>query len=448
MANAQRDDEKYDWLFMVYLSGDNNLSSEMAWTINEIGEIYENSKTLRARIAITIQYDSLSPSSGTLRYVLSRDHERGKKSAELGPIPLQRYFEEELGPEDEDAGNRDVLKRFIDWSTDRHQSKYRMLILSGHGSGSVGDFLTDDDPGPPKRAPGTLTIKGLAYALNAARNVDQRPRPFDVLGMESCLMSTAEVCAQVYAPVKYLVASEGFVPNAGWPYRVMLTKLDDYYHSKSSTLPPEKLCVRLIDDYIDYYREYLPAGVSVDIAACDLTKFDDLNVSVSKLGELLRKKLTRHDQQNPPDEPSRTVGNMVVLAHWRAQSFKFEQFTDLWDFCDQLEFIVQKTVTPEGLDQAFKDIGTACSEVKAAVDIIVGRPIGGVGGRQDFAGIEFQHAHGLSVYFPWQMQSPKDRDFKTYGQLGFARDEKSGLGWAEFLEAYLNSTRTRGQEAV
>ncbi len=32
---------------MVYLSGDNNLSSEMAWAINEIGEIYEQHKTLQ-----------------------------------------------------------------------------------------------------------------------------------------------------------------------------------------------------------------------------------------------------------------------------------------------------------------------------------------------------------------------------------------------------------------
>ena len=51
-----------DWLFMVYLSGDNNLSSEMAWAINEIGEIYEQNETLQKRILITIQYDSLSPS--------------------------------------------------------------------------------------------------------------------------------------------------------------------------------------------------------------------------------------------------------------------------------------------------------------------------------------------------------------------------------------------------
>ena len=28
---------------------------------------------------------------------------------------------------------------------------------------------------------------------------------------------------------------------------------------------------------------------------------------------------------------------MIIVAHWRAQSFKFEQFTDLWDFCDQLQ---------------------------------------------------------------------------------------------------------------
>ena len=35
-----------------------------------------------------------------------------------------------------------------------------------------------------------------------------------------------------------------------------------------------------------------------------------------------------------------------------------------------------------------------------AVDSIVGRSNDDPVGRQDFAGIDFQHAHGLSVYFP------------------------------------------------
>ena len=32
---------EHEWLFMLYLSGDNNLSSEMAWTINEIGDAFK-----------------------------------------------------------------------------------------------------------------------------------------------------------------------------------------------------------------------------------------------------------------------------------------------------------------------------------------------------------------------------------------------------------------------
>ncbi len=140
--------------------------------------------------------------------------------------------------------------------------------------------------GDPKREPGALTIRGLADALRAALG----RKKLDVLGMDSCLMSTAEVCRQVRARVNYFVASEGFVPNTGWPYRDMLDKLTHYYKGDPPRFPahaelrPEILCERLVKDYIEYYRDYLPAGVSVDIAACDLSKFDEINESVHDAG--------------------------------------------------------------------------------------------------------------------------------------------------------------------
>jgi hypothetical protein len=45
--------------------------------------------------------------------------------------------------------------------------------------------------------------------------------------MDSCLMSNAEVCCEVAEHADYLVASEGWVANAGWPYhRVLEACLD------------------------------------------------------------------------------------------------------------------------------------------------------------------------------------------------------------------------------
>ena len=436
-----------DWLFMLYLSGDNNLSSEMAWTINEIGEAYKAAQpqeALRNRVAVTIQYDSLSPSFGPFLYALP--HPAGyENEPDPGPIPFKEAFVHVLDKNREDAGDPRVLADFIGWSIHNYPSKHRMLVLSGHGSGAVGDFLTDTDPGDagsstshvlrPEQQPGSLSIPGLSEALLCAREFDKYRKTsdplIDVLGMDSCLMSTAEVCDQVREHVGYMVGSEGFVPNTGWPYRELLENLS--LSPDIASLDPGKLCKRIVKRYIEYYRTYMPAGVSVDIAACELAKFDQLNRSVSALAERLYRRL---DPQHKTTGRSLKVQNAVVMAHWRAQSFKFEQFTDLWDFCDQLMKVADQEVD-NGEGEYFSEIVGCCRSVKDAVNAVVGRRTEYEFERQDFLGVEFQHAHGVSVYFPWQLQLAADRDYlKTYTNLRFAE----GTGWANFLNAYLEST--------
>ena len=118
-----------------------------------------------------------------------------------------------------------------------------------------------------------LTIQELAEELwprpsQACLNENRSRWLVDVLGMDSRLMSTAEVGDEMCEHVAYLVGSEGFVPNTGWPYRYLLNKLEERCRNDAPILPNE-LCDSLVRNYIDYYRTYLPAGVSVDIAACD-----------------------------------------------------------------------------------------------------------------------------------------------------------------------------------
>ena len=46
-----------------------------------------------------------------------------------------------------------------------------------------------------------------------------------ILGMDSCLMSMAEVYYQLVGNVDYLVGAEGFEPSGGWPYQRILDSL-------------------------------------------------------------------------------------------------------------------------------------------------------------------------------------------------------------------------------
>jgi len=346
-------------------------------------------------------------------------------------LPIPEYLVEFL-PRDENSADPRVLARFIRWSATAYPSTYRMLILSGHGSGAVGDFLSDDNA--RRGQPGSLTIPRLATALDLAQKGDGKkegdlaePLPREllkspsgsrllhVLGMDSCLMGMAEVGHQVQDWVDYLVGSEGFVPNAGWPYAHLLKRLKD---RRDRT--PERVAGWIVEDVLSHYDHYIPAGVSFDMAACDLKKLPDLAEAVKGLTKILGARMDNRDDY---------IRDLVIVAHWRAQSYKFEQHTDLADFCDQLEQAASRFGKLEELAQLRTACGKVTNAVKAAVD-----------DRKGYCGAEFQHSHGLSVYFPWSASPSEKNALKHYAKMSFPAES----GWSDFLKVYLKRTQREG----
>src|SRR5262249_9508461 len=140
----------------------------------------------------------------------------------------------------------------------------------------------------------SLSIPILRRALTNARNeavtkhlLSGKQPLLHILGMDSCLMSMAEVGYEVRnatrartggvdkdeaseydagAPlVQYLVGSEGFVPTAGWPYGYLLSKLKDKIVD-GHRLDPALMSGYIVEDFVDYYRNYVAASVSVDMS--------------------------------------------------------------------------------------------------------------------------------------------------------------------------------------
>ena len=438
--------EHSKWTIMLYLAGDNDLSPEMVRAIIDIAKV-----GLPEDFAVTIQYDPILPSFPTFRYHIPAGEKPALKS-HAGPIPLADAAEPVPGGEN--SSSPKVLTEFIAWSLEKAPSTHRMLVLSGHGSGAIGDFLKDD------RAFGrfrSLSIPHLHAALSDAkqRAVNRRllssgDHLLHILGMDSCLMSTAEVAYQVRdadsdsngSLVQYLVASEGFVPNAGWPFGYMFQQLKnkvDTNRSKPTSdrwkEDAESIAECLVNDSIDYYTTFTAASVSFDISACELKRCDELKSALRRLtNELIGKGITA---LGLTDEK---IQDAVLLAHWRAQSFKFEQYTDLGDFCRLLE---------KSTRGAYDGIADAAHIVNDAIDSVVGRSDAlHKKGRQDSVGAEFQYASGLSVYFPWSLTAaPREYltdvhtheffpELKPYKESRFS-DE---TGWGEFLEKYLSST--------
>ena len=164
-----------------------------------------------------------------------------------------------------------MLKTFVNEQIEKAiRAENYLVVLSGHGSGAIGDFLTDSDPQTALSIPKLRQLLGLIrIQFKKRRHVEHSNRHaagkplIDVLGMDSCLMSMAELCYEIREYADYLVGSEGFVQNTGWPYHRILESL-------RSSPEPEGFVKTIVQRYTCFYQDYEVAGVSTDISACNL----------------------------------------------------------------------------------------------------------------------------------------------------------------------------------
>jgi hypothetical protein len=428
----------HTWTIITYLLGGNSLDPEMVRAIDTLG-----TAGLPRDVAVTLQYDPLIPTLPAVRYSVppraavsqawrySEPDIARFSSLDLGAVPIERVkgVSTNVHGEHGEADPR-ALAEFIRSSVEAFPSRYRMLILSGHSGGSDGDLLIDRSP-LKRRQPGSFSVRSLCAAFEeaneiAASEVAGEEPLIHVLGLANSLMTTLEVAYELSPYAQFLVGSQGFAPNAGWPYAHLLESLKARSEkTHPHTIDPERLTRYVVEDSLAFYEPYMPATISLDMGGFELKKLGALAQAVRRLAD----RLVDHLDDG-------ALQNMIALAHWRAQSFKREQYIDLWDFCNELRLQFN------GADRW--GIAGHCLAVLGAIDAVVGAVAGDIPetpaerGRQGSRGPRFQHAHGLSVYCPWSPAALCGRSyFQEYQMLEFPGDAH----WTKFLNAYLLKTK-------
>lgn len=370
------------WLVMLYMSGDNNLSEEMVLALQDFMSVGPPKGD-----KIVAQFDPSGRGLDTQRY----DFSDWKPNKTLDDFRLPG----DLG--EVNAASPDTLAQFIGWAVRKYPARRRLLILSGHGSGTTEDFLMRDD-----NANDALSISELQQALSAARA--KTGARIDIVGMDACYMSMGEVAYAIRHEVDILVGAEGRVPAFGWPYRDILARAINHRTKARRAMKRRELATALVETYVRHYSEYdRTAGRSADLAAIDLRKIDTVAAAFMQLVVALRHSID-HDA--------------LLLAHWYAQTYKAHQFVDLTDLCVQIKArFGQGTAVSRRCDGVIKAI--AACVIKSGC-----------------CGSAYQHSHGLSIYFPWAVLSP------DYAKLDFARD----TGWHFVIGAHLHATRRAPRE--
>jgi len=424
------------WTIMVYLAGDNNLDSAGVTDLKEMKQIGSTEQ-----VNVIAQFDRWGGTQATKRYYLRKGGVLAKDEvASLGETNM---------------GDPNVLKDFLLWGVKNYPAQRYLAVIWNHGAGwDDTDIYRTAQRSlklnlkrrgkviAPIRGPalGEVSIrrvrvvgsKRFRRALfsstieravspgqqNRAIAFDDTSKDFldnlemkrvllsvkktlghkiDILGMDACLMSMAEVGYQLRDSVQLTVGSEEVEPGDGWPYHTILAAL-----AKKPQMSPPELASTIVKNYLAAYD----ANSGVTQAACDLTNSGAMAEVVDQLAQTLKGHIA-----------DSAVSTAILQARTQVQSYEVAAYIDLYDFCDLLGKYCSQT-----------EVQTACQHVKEILST------SGFVVQSGYKGANMQHSHGLAIYFPQRSISP------LYATLDFTKK----TAWDEFLQAYMNSTRRPG----
>ncbi|MFA7059549.1 MAG: clostripain-related cysteine peptidase [Pedobacter sp.] len=417
---------KKNWTIMVYLAGDNNLDDAGVVDLSEMKTVGTTDQ-----IAVLAQFDRAGAKQATIRYCLKNG------------TPLANDVVLSLG--ETNTGDPKALEDFVTWGITNYPADHYLVVLWNHGAGwddanlYQGDVFSGATP-PVSRKNQPIATRGavagakpIAFgqaraAISRTRRalfsstveaaVKQRAiafddqaqdfldnielkkvlanikkklkRKIDIIGMDACLMSMAEVAYQIRDTADFSVGSEESEPGDGWPYDRILKAL-----AAKPDMAPEELSKTIVSQYIASYK----STENVTQSAMRLAELKPLTVALDGLAKALKKILT-------------VAASRAALINARAQvqeySRPYDDYCDLLDLCDLID---------KGVNNAA--VKTACAAVKqAAAAAIVA---------SGCKGAAMANSHGVSIYFPKRKISP------LYKTLDFTKQSK----WDEFLVAYL-----------
>lgn len=411
VAKAKTGAEK-SWTLMVYMAGDNNLDPDGVQDLKEMKKVGSTD-----RVNVIAQFDRAAGHVARRYYLRKGGVVTGDAVASLGAV---------------NTGDPKALLDFIQWGVKNYPAQHYLLVLWNHGQGwDDTDVYADERfrglrrlaTGPIRhalfrtpvrsalsKAATSTTARAILLDDNAKDFLDNLEmkkvlaatakllkRKLDILGMDACLMSMAEVGYQMRDSATYTLGSEQTEPGEGWPYHTILGAL-----AKNPAMTPKDVSLMIVNKYLASYPTSVEDGVTY--SACDLAKSSELATAVAALAKALKASLA-----------NAAARQRILTARNQVQSFYVADNIDLVDFCNLL--------VKAGAEAA---VATACQRVVKAVkaNYVIA---------QGYKGPDMKNSNGLAIYFPTQSVSP------LYPGLDFSKK----TGWDGFLTAFIKAIRSR-----
>lgn len=233
-----------DTATVLILMNGSDLESEYAEATSDLSEMAKATKSDRVNILV----ETVGTKKWARTFGISARHSQRWKVAN-GRLEL---VDDSLAQLDTTVPS--TLSDFIRWGAENYPADRYILILWDHGGGPVYGFGYDEY----QPYTSTLTIDEMQIALNDGGVY------FDFIGMDSCLMSSMEVCCALYDYCDYTLLSEDFEPGCGWSYTGWLSAL-----AQDPAIDTRTLCRSLIDDAVRYCEANLEENGGMTLALID-----------------------------------------------------------------------------------------------------------------------------------------------------------------------------------
>jgi hypothetical protein len=470
--------KRSEWLIMVYLAGDNNLSASSIGFLQEL-EAAKHDKDVR----VVAGFDPNIPLPAGARYLEIKRHldPENPENPYLkrmdwplhndlmapGHVVVSPDF---CKPQPTQYPHEPVanvaLARFFDWVRKYYKARKYMLILFGHGPLVAGNtFLMDTTP------PSFLKLTDFSKILR--KHFRKR---LSILACNNCVMNGIETATELYGQVDYMIGSQGLMLVNGWPFRKIIEEVVDHYDKDPAYISEKvlKVCARNLLDFTLMERSSEQAIINVNKFGRERALVD----AIRELSGALQDGLGFKPQPKEGELKYPIIRDVVRLARLEAQAYWAEQFVDLYDFCEllllrcndvlcNLQTLVQllfldcipkcapgitdkSLAIKECLDKwppipRLRRIAKACKEI---IGIFQTQQ---VVTRAYYVCPQLQYSHGVSIYFPWTLPEgpitfePYGSDeptlmtpFDQYKEYEFG---KANYGdWVRTLEAFFRAT--------
>ena len=264
--------DKPNWLFMVYMvaGGSDRLDSLAVQDLQEMERGVAENPNVQVHVQVHRKWpanpqvytikklDKVNASTTTFTQEVPPDLSRPSPSGTLGSAQQTTpSTETKLKPAN--MGDQKTLTRFL---LEAPEAKHYCLVLWGHSYG-LGFGREHGDK---------LKLSELRDSLTKFN--ETRHHRLDLLGANTCTLAYAEAIFELRESAQFMVASEVFVPFAGWPYQTILREV--------GLQKPVEVGRIIVNRYFEFY-DRPDRDDRVAMTLLDLGKADYLATLIEKL---------------------------------------------------------------------------------------------------------------------------------------------------------------------